>query len=81
MPMIVGESSSLKDIKSYLKRVNQLNDYDLRWRWYPDTSDQPLIEIYEEADRHTLCIAEPNKVISNIKRYMVDWNLSDPDDN
>jgi hypothetical protein len=81
MVAILGNRSSyIKEITKYIDRVNALNDFDLAWRWHPDTRTEPEVEVYEDADRHILCIAPPDKVIETIKRYMADWGLEDPDE-
>lgn len=78
--LVVGDGSHLKEVTKFIQRVNERNDFDLAWRWYPDTSNEPEIEVYEEADRHTLCIAKPADLITTMKRYMGEWDLEDPDD-
>jgi hypothetical protein len=83
MVAILGNRSSyLKEIIKYLKRLNELNNDCLAWRWH-GSKPEPEIEIYEEliqGNGHTLCIAPPDKVIETIKRYMADWGLEDPDE-
>lgn len=76
----------MKPLTDYLYRVN--NDprnfmapdtpFDLAWRWYGN-GPEPEIEVYEQADRHTLCVNTPENILAAVKESLVDWDLVDPD--
>lgn len=84
--LVVGGGSYLKGIKDFIKRVNELNDFDLAWRWNDKSAiaqgrlSEPEIVVYEEADGRILCISFPDQTIESMKRWMPDWGLEDPDD-
>lgn len=80
MTMIVGEPSHLRELKQYIRRVNQLNDADLSFRWFTSPIiTKAEIEVYDIHTNRTLIIAPEAKVLDEMKRYMRDWDLDDPD--
>lgn len=80
MTMVVGEGDPLKDIQDFIKRVNELNDYNLRWEWDKDPDTGIVsgdVSVYD--DEFTFVIAPANQVIRTMKLNLNNWGLSDPD--
>jgi len=71
-------SSLVKELTAYVDRINRANDFDLAWRW-TGHGEEPTIEVYEEADRHTLCGGTRDNIIENLRESLPDWDLCDPD--
>lgn len=77
---------SMKFLAEYIDRVNNLPQnieilgvpFDLAWKWVGN-GDEPLIEVYEKADRHTLAIGSRETIIENLKIDLPSWGLVDPD--
>lgn len=72
MTMIVNEGDYLKEIKDYIKRVNQLNDRHLEWAWA--NTD---IKVYE--GERVFVVSQPSLVIWQMQRKLSDWFMVDPD--
>ena len=76
----------MKELTAYLDRIN--NDprnvetyghpFDLTWKW-AGSGDEPMIVVYEEADRHELASGTKETIIGNVRGSLEHWHLADPD--
>lgn len=73
-----GPEPIVRDLIAYLRRVNDLNDFDLTWSWF-GRGDTPLIEVYENEEHHTLAVAPVGEIIEKVRESLNHWHLVDPD--
>ena len=63
-------------LDEYINSINEYNDFDLAWRWSGHDT-HPVVEVYEQADRHILCGGTIYNIINELADALDDWGLVD----
>lgn len=66
----------MKELRKYLDRLNEANQYDLAAEWVGD-EDDPFIRVYQESDDQTLCSGQLEEIMELVRESLAFWGLED----
>lgn len=66
-----------RELSQYLDALNEKNDFDLEWEYERGPRDEPVVKVYEQADRHELCSGDWGEIKINIQKALPRWRLED----
>ncbi len=69
---------TIQELRDVIARINAEQDFDLAWRW-DGTDNEPYVLIYEQADRHELCIGPLVTMEKRLRKSLPAWGLEYPE--